>query len=214
MLVIVTGRHVPVNVAFSSFFGTLVFCVVECHQGVYKKRPHKYLIYALWAMYFQVMGCRENLKITPKKRFAFLHFSFKQREWKLQDDFCDGKIKKFEHRRNSVHFKEENHVLPHSPASFVFLIICWKKMHFPLRTNRQVAVRVVHQLKRTRSAGCYRKWRSFFSEQFHWWVLNMFAINFKYSLIIHEENTKKISTMSETLYVINFCSKFLLDFNG
>ena len=37
---------------------------------------------------------------------------------------------------------------------------------------------------------------------------------FKYSLIIHEENTKKISTMSETLYVIKFCSKFLLDFYG
>ena len=34
------------------------------------------------------------------------------------------------------------------------------------------------------------------------------------SLIIHEENTKKISTMSETLYVIKFCSKFLLDFYG
>ena len=38
--------------------------------------------------------------------------------------------------------------------------------------------------------------------------------NFKYSLIIHEENTKTISTMSETLYVIKFCSKFLLDFYG
>ena len=35
---------------------------------------------------------------------------------------------------------------------------------------------------------------------------------FQISLIIHEENTKKISTMLETLYVIKFCSKFLLDF--
>ena len=38
-----------------------------------------------------------------------------------------------------------------------------------------------------------------------------YYVYFKYSLTIHEENTKKISTMSETLYVIKFCSKFLLD---
>ena len=35
-----------------------------------------------------------------------------------------------------------------------------------------------------------------------------------YSLIIHEKNTKNISTMSETLYVIKLYSKFLLDFYG
>ena len=38
--------------------------------------------------------------------------------------------------------------------------------------------------------------------------IRVFKTRFKYSLIIHEENTKKISTMSETLYVIKFCSKF------
>ena len=33
-------------------------------------------------------------------------------------------------------------------------------------------------------------------------------------IIIHEENTKEVSTMSAILYAINFFSKFVPDFHG